>query len=152
MKWGRPYLFILSKQLFLMQNCVGSSKNWSTRLKMFSRLENGIIFIFLWSNPLYAKNTNFKSCSKAKFNATTRKNSKKWPIKWYGMLCFDENYLRYFKLKLCIFADSALFTEFRSFISFIHTIPFSWPFFRVLSSGGIQFCFWATLKIGIFSI
>ena len=52
------------------------------------------------SNPLYAKNADFSSFSNAKMNSTNRKSSKNWPRKWYSLIFFNENFPRYFMLKI----------------------------------------------------
>ena len=55
-------------------------------------------------------------------------------------------------------AESAVFNDFQMPISrephmqTKQTIPFSWTVFHALSTGGIHFCIWTTIKIGVFSI
>ena len=49
--------------------------------------------------PYMLQNTDFSSCSNLKMNGITGKSSKNWPKKWYGSLCLDVRFLRYWGLK-----------------------------------------------------
>ena len=74
----------------------------------------------LRSNTLYAKNTEFYSCSNAKMSGTNEKSRKNWSRKWYGSIYLDVWFTRYGGLKIrkkdkkCWFS---IFSDFQRLIS-----------------------------------
>ena len=77
---------------------------------------NDAIFKILWSNPSYPEKSDFQSISNAYISCTNGKSSKNWSGKWYGLLCFHGNFLKYFKLKLHLFCWLSTFLTFYRFL------------------------------------
>ena len=69
----------------------------------------GLIFKILWSRH---EKCIFQSISNAHINSTDGKSSQNWSWKWYGLLYFDQNFSRYFKLKLLLFCCLNTFSAF----------------------------------------
>ena len=72
----------------------------------------GLMFKILWSNPSHPEKSIFQSISNAHINSTDGKSSQNWSRKWYGLLYFDQNFSRYFKLKLLLFCWLSTFSAF----------------------------------------
>ena len=71
-----------------------------------------LMFKMIWSNPSHPKKSIFQSISYAPINTTDGKSSQNWSRKWYGLLYFDQNFSRYFKLKLLLFCWLSTFSAF----------------------------------------